>query len=721
MKQIIQSAKTGKLTVKEVPAQKVKSGCLLVQTTASLISAGTERMVVQFAKKNLADKAKSRPDLVRKVFDKLQRDGLEATIKAVLARLDEPLPLGYSACGTVLEVGPGMEGRFSVGQRVAIAGAGIANHAGINLVPQNLVAPVPEGVSDEEASFATLASISLHGVRNAGITLGDRIAILGMGLVGQLCLQLAVLSGGRVAALDYNGKRLELAARLGAEVCCNLSEGTPTKLLNSWSGVGCDTVIVAAATASSAPLETAGAIARDRAKIILVGNTGTTFPLRDYMKKELSLIVSRSYGPGRYDNDFERRGLKYPEGWVRWTETENLEEVLRLMSAGAGKKLNVADLITHRFAFEQCLEAYDLVVENREPHLGVILQYQPANSGNGTHPQIVVSGTARQASDTVRLGVIGAGNFAKTILLPEFKSNSKCVLDTIVTQRGSSSQDTMERFGFEKAASDPEDIFSNKDINAVLIVTPPANHADLVKRALRAGKCVLVEKPLCLSHEELASIVETRNDTGAFFQVGFNRRFAPASKSLRDRLAQSKEPKFILMRVNAGALDDEVRQAQYNDDHGRIMGEVCHFVDLARYFVDSSIVSVSATAAKATTTKVSEDLSVNLKFADGSLATIAYTSMGDTSFGKELIECYVGGQVMQIEDFRKSKIVTNGKVVSAVSFTGQDKGHKAEVQAFINAVLSGGEPPVDEQVLVETTAANLACLDALRQGQTVVL
>ncbi|MBY0549950.1 MAG: bi-domain-containing oxidoreductase [Candidatus Obscuribacterales bacterium] len=719
MKQIIQSARTGKLTVKDVPVQKVKSGCLLVQSTASLISAGTERMVVQFAKKNLADKAKSRPDLVRKVFDKLQRDGLEATIKAVLARLDEPLPLGYSACGNVLEVGPGMEGQFHVGQRVAIAGAGIANHAGVNLVPRNLVAPVPHGVSDEEASFATLASISLHGVRNANVALGDRVAILGMGLVGQLCLQLAVLSGARVVALDYNPARLELAERLGAEFCCNLSEGTPVKLLNSWSSFGCDSVIVAAATESSAPLETAGAIARDRAKIILVGNTGTTFPLRDYMKKELSLIVSRSYGPGRYDNDYERRGLKYPEGWVRWTETENLEEVLRLMSPDARdrKKLNVKELVTHRFDFERCLEAYDLVVENREPHLGVILQYNaPVKSG----PVIVKPDGTGRVQNVVRLGVIGAGSFAKTILLPEFRANSKCVLDTIVTQRGSSSQDSQERFGFQKASADIEDIFSNNDINAVLVVTPPGNHADLVKRALAAGKSVLVEKPLCLSREELNSIVETRNESQAFFQVGFNRRFAPAAKVLRDRLSQSKEPKFILMRVNAGALDEEVRQAQYDDNHGRIMGELCHFIDLCRFLAGCTICSVSATSARSATS-VSEDLSVSLKFADGSLATIAYTAMGDTSFGKELVECYVGGQVLQIEDFRKSKIVTNGKVINAVSYTGQDKGHKAEVQAFLDAVQNGTRAPIDEQELVETTQANLACLESLRSGQTILL
>lgn len=399
MKQVVQSARSGKLALKEVPDAKVRSGHLLVRTRASLISAGTERMVVNFAKKSLAAKAKARPDLVRKVLDKAKRDGIGATMRAVMARLDEPLPLGYSAVGEVVEVGAGLEGKFRVGQRVAIAGAGLANHSEMNAVPENLCAPVPDDVNDEEACFGTLGAIAMNGVRLVEPQLGDVVAVIGAGLVGQLAAQFLDLAGCRVVVLDYNAERLKLATYAGAELVCDLSQGDPTAAIMDLSGGrGCDGVVIAAATDSSEPFDTAANIARDKAKISLVGITGTEFDYRLFMKKELSVVVSRSYGPGRYDPDYENRHVKYPVGFVRWTETRNLEETVRLMSRRRDHRLQVEQMITHKIPFADAEKAYDMVSNNTEPHLGVILEYDKAPKEKVTdtaHTGIRVDGETR--------------------------------------------------------------------------------------------------------------------------------------------------------------------------------------------------------------------------------------------------------------------------------------------------------------------------------------
>ena len=379
MKQIIQNVQTGKLSLKEVPEPCVKEGNILVRTRASLISAGTERMVVKFAGKTLAGKARERPDLVKKILNKTKRDGVAATVRAVLARLDKPLPLGYSASGEVIAVGKGLEGSFCVGQRVAVAGAGLANHADLNVIPANLATHIPDDVSYDEACFGTLASIAMHAVRNVNQSLGDYVAVIGVGLLGQLIVNLLSLSGIRVLALDYNISRLGLAQKMGAESTLDLgnkSENLEATISTLTDGRGMDGVIISASTKTSEPLKIAGTIARDRARICLVGLTGTEFPFRDFLQKELSLVVSRSYGPGRYDNDYEGRGIKYPEGWVRWTETENLAESLRLMSPSLENRLNVGLLTTHKFKFEDAKKAYQLVTEATETHLGVILSYE---------------------------------------------------------------------------------------------------------------------------------------------------------------------------------------------------------------------------------------------------------------------------------------------------------------------------------------------------------
>ena len=720
MKQVIQSASSGELSLRDVPDPKVRAGHVLVRTRTSLISPGTERLVVAFAKKSLAAKARARPDLVKKVMAKARRDGLKATWDAVRARLDEPLPLGYSAAGEVVAVGAGLEGVFRAGQRVAVAGAGLANHAELNVVPRNLAAPIPDGVADEEACFATLAAIAMHGTRNLGTGLGDVVAVLGAGLVGLLAVRLLVLSGVRVVALDYDQGRLDLARRLGAELAWDLAQtGIEEAVGAVTAGKGCDGILIAAATESSEPLETAAAIARDRARISMVGMTGTEFPFREFMQKELSLVVSRSYGPGRYDADYEGRGVAYPPGYVRWTETENLAECLRLMSPVRTNRLDVAPLITHRFDFAKAADAYALVTGGAEPHLGVVLAYSGAPD-TVARPSFPAPGVV--AGTSCVLGVIGAGAFARAVLLPELKKLDGVALHTVVTRNGATAEHAKTTFGFAAADTDAEAVLGNPDINAVLIATRHDSHAALAARALEAGKPVLVEKPLALGRAGINRIIEARNASSAFFQVGFNRRFAPMAETLRRRLAAFPGPKFLILRVNAGAVPPGSWLNDEAEGGGRVLGEVCHFVDLARHLVGAAITSVQADAAAPSTgaTGTSDDLSATLRFNDGSLATIAYTALGDDSYGKERIEAFAGGTVVIIDNFRSLAVTEDGRTTTKKARS-QDKGHGAALKAFADAVATGGPPAIDEAELIETSLATLALAESLQTGARVDL
>ncbi|MCA1907039.1 MAG: bi-domain-containing oxidoreductase [Magnetospirillum sp.] len=716
MKQVIQSARSGKLALKQVPAPQVRAGSVLVRTRASLISAGTERMVIDFAKKSLAGKAKERPDLVRKVMDKARRDGVLATFRAVMARLDEPMPLGYSAAGEVVAIGAGLEGAFHVGQRVAIAGAGLANHAELNVVPRNLVAPIPDGVSDEEACFGTLASIAMAGLRNLVPQLGDVVLVLGVGLVGQLVSQLLQLSGVRVVAVDVDPARLDLARKNGAELTWRLDQaGLAEAVAGLTGGLGCDGIVIAAATESSEPLELAAELARDRAKVVMVGKTGTEFPYAAFMKKELQLVVSRSYGPGRYDEDFEGRGVKYPVGWVRWTEAENLKECVRLMDTALPRRLDVGSLITHRFPFDRVEAAYTLVTERTEPNMGVVLHYE----------EITKTATPVFAPPAVRagqcvLGVIGAGSFARTVLLPELKRIPGVELRTICTTRGQTADHAQSAYGFSRATTELDAVLDDPAINAVLVATRHSNHAALTARILAAGKAVIVEKPLALDRHQLNQVIAARQASTAFFTVGFNRRFAPMVVKARQILARHAGPKMLVLRVNAGALPAESWVNAAEEGGGRILGEGCHFIDLARALVGSPIVSVQADAAKITHGGC-DDLTVTLGFADGSLATIVYTAQGDTAYSKERYECFAGGTVVVIDNFLTMSITENGRTRVEKAKLGQDKGHRGELEAFVAAVTGGGPAPVDETELAETALATIAVLDALASGQRVML
>lgn len=715
MKQVVQNARGGKLSLKSVPAPGIARSSVLIKTRCSLISAGTERQMVGFAQSSLVAKARARPDLVRKVVDKVHRDGPMATLKSVTARLDEALPLGYSIAGEVVEVGAGLEGLYHIGQMVAGAGIGLANHSEYNLVPENLVVPVPEDVAPEEACFSTLGSIALHSVRLIEPQLGDVVAVLGAGLVGQLCAQFARLAGARVIALDFNPERLALATSLGVEATIQLGVGNPAEaVLDLTRGIGCDSILIAAATPTSEPFETAAEIARDRATVCLVGITGTEFPYRPFMQKELRVLVSRSYGPGRYDRDYENKHQKYPLGYVRWTEHENLREVARLMSPSLPNRLNVQPLISHRFAFDDAENAYGLVMEGKEPHLGVVLEYgtrAPADSRR----DLALKGRGRASTGTA-IGAIGAGNFGKTMILPALQADSRIQLKTLVTSRGVSAEGTGSKLGFATASTEMASVLSDPGIAGVVITTPHSTHATLVRKVLEAGKSVFVEKPLALSHEELESVVEARNASDGFVTVGFNRRFAPYVQDMKNFMKTKAGRTVVNLRVNAGQLPPESWQRDAEEGQGRILGEVCHFVDLAMDLVDSPLTSVSATAAEAVR-GLCEDLSIALRFADGSLANIVYTALGDTSFSKELVEVYKGAAVCQIENFREFTTVVDGKS-STKKTMAQDKGHNAQIKAWVGGVLAG-VPPVDEQSLIDSSLATILVLDSLRLGHPV--
>ena len=715
MKQVIQSARSGELKVKDVPAPQAGNGEILVHNRASLISAGTERMVVEFAKKNMASKARARPDLVKKVLEKVKTDGIKATINAVLSRLDNPIPLGYSAAGTVISVGAGLEGTFRVGERVAIAGAGMANHAEVNSVPEHLAVPIPDGVSDEDAAFGTLGSIALHAVRNLDAKLGEVVAVLGAGLVGQMAAQFLTLSGVRVLVLDYDQARLDIAIKLGAEKCFNLSDdGVHSNIMALTGGIGCDGILIAVATASSEPFRTAASIGRDRARVCMVGLSGTEFPYVDFMKKEMSIIVSRSYGPGRYDEDYESRGIKYPIGFIRWTETENLGEVMRLLSPVTKNKLDVSSLITHHFDISDAEDAFDMVLRKSEPHMGVMLTYPKKISNN-----LKIIGQSIQRPRACVLGVIGAGNFARAILLPELKKIADVSLHTIVTKRGASANHAQDNFGFICASTNEDAVLANKEINAVIIATRHDSHAELTIQALKAGKYVFVEKPLGLTQKEISNIQEARKTSNSFFQVGFNRRYAPLAQKAKTELSKITGPRFMVFRINAGNIPSGSWLHNANEGGGRIIGEMCHFIDFARFFAGTKIISVQADAAR-NQAGAADDVTAILRFEGGSLATISYTSLGDTSFPKERFEIFAGGAVLNLDNFRSLSVTQNG-VNKKYTSNGQDKGFKNALSSFIQAVAAGEPAPIDENELLESSFATLAVNQSLQTGVRVDL
>lgn len=718
MKQLLQNLRSGETTVEDVPIPTPRPGMVLVRNVASLVSAGTERMLVEFAEKSLAAKASARPDLVRQVLDKARREGLLTTAEAAFNRLDQPLSLGYSSTGIIVEVGDGVSG-FKVGQRVACAGGGYAVHAEYVVVPQNLLAHLPENVDFEAGAFATLGAIALHGLRLAELQLGERVVVIGLGLLGLLTVKLAQAAGYQVLCVDLDPRRVTLAKEMGAQAVLRTHAEEAARAFSH--GQGCDAVLICADTASNDPVALAGLVARDRANVVAVGKVGFQLEQREYFDKELTFVRSRSYGPGRYDPVYEEGGQDYPIGYVRWTEGRNLQAFVDLLGAG---QLEVTSLITHRFPIVRAPEAYGLITgKGDEAFLGVLLTYpaQEATSLEAGKTQRLASRPSTRSSlDRVALGVLGAGNFAGAVLLPAIKKASLVNFIGIASTSGLGAQHLAKKFGFAYATSEAEQLIEDPQINTIAVLTRHDMHAPLTLEALAHGKHVFCEKPLALNRVQLAEIeIALTQENAPLLMVGFNRRFAPLASALHDFLAERREPLVAHYRVNAGYLPPTHWLHDPQQGGGRIIGEGCHFIDLLTYLVGEPPVAVSAQGLPDAGRYQEDNVVLSLHFADGSIGTLSYLANGDRALPKERLEVFTGGRVAILDDFRSLEMTHNGRRRLQRTRWRQDKGHRGEWVAFARAIVGGGPAPIPYEQLFAVARTTFAAVESLRSGKTI--
>ena len=707
MKQILQHLKTGQTEVAEIPCPGAGRGQLLIRTTRTLVSAGTERMMVDFGKAGLIDKARQQPDKVRMVLDKISTDGLMPTIAAVRNKLDQPLAMGYCNVGEVVEVGAGVTG-YAVGDRVASNG----KHAELVAVPVNLCAKVPDAVPDEAAAFTVLGAIALQGIRLAQPTLGETVVVTGLGLIGLVTVQLLRAHGCRVLGLDFDADKLALARRFGAEVVDLKSGADPVAAALEYSrGRGVDAVIITASTKSSEPMHQAALMCRKRGRIVLVGVTGLELSRADFFEKELSFQVSCSYGPGRYDPNYEDKGQDYPLGYVRWTEQRNFEAVLDMLAEG---RLDVAALVSHRFGIAEAERAY-AVVGGSEPSLGIVLGFAEPGAEAGTPVRTVSLVPAANApiakvSGTPSVSVIGAGNYAGAVLIPAFKA-AGARLARIASAGGASSVHLGRKFGFAEATTDTAALLTDPGTDAVVISTRHDTHADYVLRGLAAGKHVFVEKPLALTlgeidHIEAAALAAPKQ----LLMVGFNRRFAPQIVKTRQLLAGAPGAKTLVMTVNAGTIPATHWTQDRTVGGGRLVGEGCHFVDLLRFLVGAPIESFQVARMAGATP---DTASVTLRFADGSLGTLLYLANGSKAFPKERLEVFAAGRVLQLDNFRR--LTGFGwPGFTKMNLWRQDKGQTACTAAFVNALKAGGASPIPLSELLEVSRISIQIEEALQ-------
>jgi predicted dehydrogenase/threonine dehydrogenase-like Zn-dependent dehydrogenase len=724
MKQLFQDAHTGEVSVVEVPAPQLLAGCVLVRTAASLVSAGTERAATEFAGKNLLQKARMRPDLVREVLNKICRDGVLATIDSVRSRLHQPSALGYSSAGTVIAVGEGVVD-INPGDRVACAGAGHAVHAEFACVPRMLAARIrSESLSFDEAAFTTIGSVALHGVRTAEAKLGDIVAVIGLGLLGQLAVQILKAAGCCVLGMDISAERAELARRQGADAVSTSASAFEDLSRQHSAGHGADAVLITAQTTSNDPVNLAGAIARNRAVITAVGTVAMDIPRRTFYEKELDFRISRSYGPGRYDAAYEQKGLDYPIGYVRWTETRNMEAFLRLLADG---RLTLQPLVTHRFPIARAHFAYDLIKgKMNEPFLGVLITYPDDADLSRTIPLAVspIETHKKEPPQAIRIGLLGAGNFATRVLLPAIKRVGGAELVMAAAANGSHARHAASKFGFRSCTTDEREILDNPEINTVIVSTRHHLHAQQVIAALHAGKHVFCEKPLCLNEielREIAAAYETCNHPRPILMAGFNRRFSPFALRLRNFLREIHEPVAIYYRINAGFLPADHWLNDPQQGGGRIVGEVCHFVDLMGFLTGSCPIEVETRSLPNAGQYCNDNVECALRFANGSLGTISYFANGDPSYSKERMEIFGGGCVAVLEDFRRLELVGRGSKRVFRSLLRQNKGHTAEWQAFSNAIERGGASPIPFEELASTMLATFALEQSRCLGQAITV
>lgn len=707
MKQILQDMAKGGTTVTEAPAPQVSSNNLIINTRVSLISAGTERMLVGFGKASYLEKARQQPEKAKMVLEKVATDGLMTTVDAVKSKLAQPLPLGYCNVGVVAETGVGAEG-FQPGDRVVSNGP----HADVVKVSKNLCARVPDTVDDEAASFVVVASIGLQGIRLAEPTLGEAFVVTGAGLIGLLTVQLLRAQGCRVLAIDFDESKLELARQFGAETCNPAKGEDPVAAGTAFSrGQGVDGVIITASTKSNDPVTQAAHMCRKRGRIILVGVTGLELNRADFYEKELTFQVSCSYGPGRYDPLYEDKGQDYPLPFVRWTEQRNFEAVLDMLASG---QLDVKPLITHRFAFEDAPDAYQMLTEDKSG-LGILLQYTSTDDSRTVRKVKLNEGACFNQSQPV-MGFIGAGNYASRMLIPAFKA-AGAQFHTLATAGGINSVVHGEKAGFAEASTDTADMLANPEINTVAIVTRHDSHARFVAQALKAGKHVFVEKPLAIDAAGLEQVESAYNQAhaagnGTQLMVGFNRRFSPQIQKVKALIAPVKEPKSFIMTMNAGAIPADHWTQDNAVGGGRIIGEACHFIDLMRYLAGSEIVSVQARRMGGNPgVAVTEDkASITLGFADGSFGTILYLANGASNFPKERVEVFAAGGVLQLDNFRKLKGF-GWKGFKKMNLWKQDKGQNACAAAYLQGIQEGKPAiPVDEIFEVARVSVEVAKL-----------
>lgn len=715
MKQVLQNMKTGETQVEDVPVPQVNEGTALVKTHISLVSAGTERMVVEFSKQSLAGKAKSRPDLVRQVLNKARREGLLSTIDAAMNKLDQPMVLGYSSAGTIVKVGPGLEG-FKVGDRVACGGGGHAVHAEFASIPKNLMVPIPESVDFEAAAFTTIGAIAMQGYRLAEVGVGSRVAVIGLGLLGLLTIGIANAAGCQVIGVDLNPKRVELAKQMGAHRAVSREQAVEAAEAFS-QGSGFDAVLICADTKSNDPVVLAGEIARDRAKVVAVGAVVLEIPRKTYYEKELDLVVSRSYGPGRYDLEYEEEGKDYPIGYVRWTENRNMVSFLDLL---AQKKLDISPLITHRIPIEEGKRAYELITGD-EPHLGVLLTYGEEDLPEENRIPNLKAPTVRvKPGEILALGVLGAGNYAQSTFLPVVNKAGGVAPVGIVSASGTSAHHAAQRFGFGFAASDSASVIEDPAINMVAILTRHNLHTPQILEAFEAEKNVYCEKPLAITRDQLEQIKDAlQKEDQPLLMLGFNRRFAPLAKEMKSFVDKRQEPLFAHYRVNANVLPLDHWLMDPEVGGGRIIGEGCHFIDFLTFLVGENPIEVSTQGLPDQGKYREDNVVMNFRFPDGSIGVISYLANGDKSYPKEHLEVFSSGRVAVLDDWRKLELVSKGRRRVKRHFLSQDKGHKDAWLSFQDAVQHKKEPPIPYEQLIGVSEAAFAAVESLRTGESV--
>ena len=712
MKQVTQNLRSGIINIEEVPIPGLKNNFVLVQNNFSIISSGTEKSKIDIGKKSLLQKAKSRPDLVKKVFDKIRSEGLIKTIKTVNTRLDTPSPLGYSSAGSVVAVGGLVKG-IQPGDKVACAGAGYANHAEFISVPNNLVAKIPSNVSEEYAAFTTLGSIATQGVRLANPLLGETFLVIGLGLIGQITVQLLKANGCNVIGTDLDKSSVELARSFGA-TGINSDENIKNTSETLTNGHGVDGVIVCAGTKDNSVIEMCGEVTRQKGRVVVVGAVRMDIPRENYFKKEINIVISRSYGPGRYDPSYEEKGNDYPLSYVRFTEQRNMETFLSLLSQ---KKLDLKNLISHRFKLDEAHKAYQLIEGKKtEPYLGILLSYDSKPYDKYDYSLVKVN-PIKLDNNKIIISFYGAGNYATANLIPLMKATDKINFNGLVTSSGLSAQNVAKKFDFNYCASNYKEILKDKN-DAVVITSRHNTHSKAVCDALASNKNVYVEKPLALTVSELEDIHQAYVDNGkSHIMVGFNRRFAPSTKEIIKHFDSVQSPLIINIRVNAGFLPADHWTQDADEGGGRMIGEGCHFIDLASAITNSDVKTIYAVGSSKNdkSALLNDNLCLSLTFENGSIGNITYTADGSKAMAKEYIEVFGGGRSAQIKDFKEISLFDGDKNVKNKKLGSQDKGQKLMIDSWLNG-LQNGEPCIDYNSLMQTSLATILSIESLSIG-----